>query len=313
QRRAQVLARAQELAAQVGGRIEAGATEDLVAEIANLVETPVGIRGTFDARYLELPEEILTTVMAVHQRYLPVRDEDAALLPYFVTMANGACDEALVARGNESVLRARYEDALFFWNTDLESGDLDSFVPKLDQLTFAEGLGSVGLRARRIADVATVLGQVAGLEGDEQATLARAGELTKFDLASQMVSARSSLAGFVGGEYARRTGEPEAVAVALPETEQPRTSADAVPQTLPGTLLALADRADLLVGLLATGAKATGSSDPFGLRRAALGIVRILRSLPTTFDSASAPVVNTLTLRTVLQAAADRLRAQDVA
>ena len=305
QRRAQVLARAQELAAGVGGTIDVEATADLVAEIANLVETPVGIRGTFDARYLDLPEQVLTTVMATHQRYLPVRGTDGALMPYFITMANGACDADVVARGNESVLRARYEDALFFWNTDLESGDLDSFVPKLDQLTFAEGLGSVGLRARRIADVATVLGQVAGLEGDEQATLARAGELTKFDLATQMVIEMSSLAGFVAGEYARRTGEPEAVAVALTETEQPRTSADAVPQTLPGTLLALADRADLLVGLLATGAKATGSSDPFGLRRAALGIMAILRALPAGLRPA-------LTLRTVLQATADRLRAQDV-
>lgn len=305
-RRAQVLAQARDLAAGVGGHIDAEATADLIAEIANLVETPVGIRGAFDERYLDLPEEVLTTVMATHQRYLPVRGEDGALLPYFVTMANGACDEAVVARGNESVLRARYEDALFFWNADLEGGDLDSFVPKLDQLTFADGLGSVGLRARRIADVATALAGRTAISDAERTTLRRAGELAKFDLATQMVIEMSSLAGFIAGEYARRTGEDPQVATALEEMEQPRTSADAVPQSLPGTLLALADRADLLVGLLATGAKATGSSDPFGLRRAALGIVRILRSWTDP------RLIADLTLRTVLQAAADRLREQGV-
>jgi len=306
ERREQVVARAQELAAEVGGHIDTEATADLIAEIANLVETPVGIRGGFDERYLDLPEEVLTTVMATHQRYLPVRDEAGTLLPYFVTMANGACDEAVVARGNESVLRARYEDALFFWNADLAGGDLDAFVPKLDQLTFAEGLGSVGLRARRIADVAAALGQRAAISEADLSTLQRAGQLAKFDLASQMVIEMSSLAGFIAGEYARRTGEDPQVATALEEMEQPRTSADAVPATLPGTLLALADRADLLVGLLATGAKATGSSDPFGLRRAALGVVRILRSL-TDPD-----LIANLTLRTVLQAAADRLAEQGV-
>ena len=244
--------------------------------------------------------------MATHQRYLPVRGEDGALLPYFVTMANGACDEAVVARGNESVLRARYEDALFFWNADLEGGDLDSFVPKLDQLTFADGLGSVGLRARRIAEVASARAGRTAISDAERTTMRRAGELAKVDLATQMVIEMSSLAGFIAGEYARRTGEDPQVATALEEMEQPRTSADAVPQSLPGTLLALADRADLLVGLLATGAKATGSSDPFGLRRAALGIVRILRSWTDP------RLIADLTLRTVLQAAADRLREQGV-
>ncbi|HLS14549.1 MAG TPA: glycine--tRNA ligase subunit beta, partial [Beutenbergiaceae bacterium] len=195
---------------------------------------------------------------------------------------------------------------LFFWNADLAEGDLDDFVPKLDQLTFAEGLGSVGLRARRIADVAAALGQRAAISEADRSTLRRAGELAKFDLATQMVIEMSSLAGFIAGEYARRTGEDPQVATALQEMEQPRTSADAVPATLPGTLLALADRADLLVGLLATGAKATGSSDPFGLRRAALGIVRILRSL-TDPD-----LIANLTLRSVLHAAADRLTEQGV-
>ncbi len=304
ERRRSVVSQAQELATGVGGQMDADANAGLIAEIANLVETPVGVLGNFEQRYLDLPEQILTTVMAKHQRYLPVRDAAGTLMPHFITMANGACDPEVVRGGNESVLRARYEDALFFWNADLVTESLDEFVPALEKLTFAESLGSVGLRARRIADVAGSLAQTAGLQGEQATALKRAGELTKFDLATQMVVEMSSLAGFVAWQYARIKGEDEAVATALVETEQPRTSADALPASAAGALLALADRADLLVGLLATGAKATGSSDPFGLRRAALGIMRILRSLPEAISG--------LTLRVVLEAAAGRLREQDV-
>ena len=136
----------------------------LVAEITNLVEDPHGVLGHFEERYLELPERILTTVMRKHQRYLPVY-RDGKLAPHFVTMANGLCDDDTVRAGNESVIRARYEDALFFWNADLTTAKADEFVPGLDKLTFEERLGSVGLRARRIADVAARLGARVGLTG----------------------------------------------------------------------------------------------------------------------------------------------------
>ncbi|MFD0867458.1 glycine--tRNA ligase subunit beta, partial [Tessaracoccus lubricantis] len=271
-RRAAVVEQAESLAAGVGGTIDVDGEAAVIDEITNLVEDPRGVLGSFDERYLELPEQILTTVMRKHQRYLPVQ-VDGRLAPYFVTMANGLCDDAVVRAGNESVIRARYEDALFFWNADLAAEDVAGFVPGLDQLTFEDRLGSVGMRARRIADVAGKLADRLGIDGADRETLTRAGQLAKFDLATQMVVEMSSLAGFIAREYAVRKGETQAVADALYEMEQPHTSADAVPASVPGALLALGDRFDLLAAMFALGAKPTGSSDPFGLRRAALGVV----------------------------------------
>jgi len=305
ERRAAVVAQAEALAAGVGGTVDVEADAAVVDEITNLVEDPRGVLGHFDERYLDLPARILTTVMRKHQRYLPVY-RDGALAPHFVTMANGLCDDDTVRAGNESVIRARYEDALFFWNADLTADDVESFVPGLDQLTFEDRLGSVGMRARRIADVAARLADRVGLAGDERATLERAGRLAKFDLATQMVVEMSSLAGFIAREYAVRKGETPAVADALFEMEQPHTSADPVPASTPGALLALGDRFDLLAAMFALGAKPTGSSDPFGLRRAALGVVRILR------ESAGTPL-ETLTVRAGLEDAVARLAEQGVA
>lgn len=302
QRRASVVAQAKALAASVGGEIDIEAEAPLINEITNLVEDPHGVLGHFDERYLDLPDQILTTVMRKHQRYLPVHI-DGVLAPHFVTMANGSCDDDVVRAGNESVIRARYEDALFFWNADLGAAKADEFVPGLDKLTFEERLGSVGLRARRIADVAANLAERIGLDGDERATLTRAGELAKFDLATQMVVEMSSLAGFIAREYAVRLGETQKVADALFEMEQPHTSADPVPASTPGALLALGDRLDLLAAMFALGAKPTGSSDPYGLRRAALGVVRILREC--------APL-GSLTIRDGLTAAAERLAEQGI-
>ncbi|SDL18623.1 glycine--tRNA ligase [Tessaracoccus oleiagri] len=300
-RRASVVEQAEKLATSVGGMIDVEGNAGLIDEITNLVEEPFGVLGTFDERYLELPARILVSVMAKHQRYLPVRTADGALMPYFVTMANGDCDSELVAAGNESVLRARYEDALFFWNQDLAQESVDVFVPGLDKLTFEDRLGSVGQRARRIADVADKLADIVGLE--DRTTLHRAGQLAKFDLATNLVVEMSSLAGFVAREYAERKGETHAVADALYEMEQPHTSADAVPTKPEGALLALGDRFDLLAAMFALGAKPTGSSDPFGLRRAALGVVRILREVP---DVAS------ITIRDGLEAAVARIAEQGV-
>jgi len=314
-RRDSVVNQARRLAASVGGRVDVDGDAAVIDEITNLVEQPHGILGSFDERYLELPDRILTTVMRKHQRYLPVRSsEDGAgrLLPHFVTMANGDCDDEIVRRGNESVLRARYEDALFFWNADLKAASAEAFVPGLEKLTFENRLGSVGQRARRIKDVAASLAAVldergAGLSAADAATLARAGELAKFDLATQMVVEMSSLAGFVAKEYAVRQGETPAVAAALAEMEQPHTAADAVPASVPGAVLALGDRFDLLMAMYALGAKPTGSSDPYGLRRAALGVIRILR------EGVGDGALASLTVRDGLAAAAVRLREQDVA
>ncbi|MGQ0632724.1 MAG: glycine--tRNA ligase [Sporichthyaceae bacterium] len=278
-RRARIVTGAQELAGSVGASVDVEGESALVDQITNLVETPNPLLGSFAESYLDLPSDILVTVMRKHQRYLPVRDADGNLRPYFVAVANGNCDLDLVRKGNEAVLRARYEDAAFFWRADLEVAPA-TFKGRLGSLNFADNLGSMADRADRISALAGVLGAHVDLSGDEQATLSRAGELTKFDLATAMVVELSSLAGIMAREYAVRAGESAEVATALHEMEMPRSAGAALPRSIPGALLAVADRADLLMGLFGTGAEPTGSKDPFALRRAALGLTAILRAHP---------------------------------
>ncbi|MFI0349673.1 glycine--tRNA ligase [Actinomadura sp. 9N407] len=288
-RRSQIVETAGPLAVGMGGAIDFGGERALVEEIVNLVEEPVAILGSFDSSYLELPEEILTTVMKKHQRYLPVRAAagTGGLLPYFVTVANGECDHEAVRAGNEAVLRARYEDAAFFFQQDLRSTP-EQIREGLGKLTFTEALGSMADRAGRIRSIAAELAGRLDLTAEESAVLGRAGELAKFDLASSMVIELSGLAGTMAREYARRAGEDEAVAVALYEMELPKSAGDRLPAGIAGSLLALADRLDLLAGLFAVGSVPSGSSDPFGLRRAALAVTAILRSnvrlAPLTVD-----------------------------
>jgi glycyl-tRNA synthetase len=301
-RRSQIVSAAQELAGGVGGSIDVEGESALIDQIVNLVEEPTAILGGFSADYLALPGEILTTVMRKHQRYLPVRDADGNLLPHFVAVANGSVDEDVVRAGNEGVLRARYEDAAFFWRADLETS-LEDMKSELDKLSFEERLGSMADRAARIGRIATSLASVVELDGDDLATLRRAAELVKFDLGSQMVVELTSLAGTMAREYARRAGETDAVAQALYDMELPRSAGDPVPSTTPGALLALADRFDLLAGLFGIGAKPTGSSDPFALRRAAAGVVAILREHPS---------LRAITLSVGLEAAAAEIGAQGI-
>jgi len=302
QRRKQIVDQAQQLAATVSGTVNTEAEADLVQEITNLVEQPNALLGSFDQRYLELPEQVLTTVMRKHQRYLPVRSSDGGLLPHFVAVANGTCDHDAVRSGNEAVLRARYEDAAFFWRADRQV-EPSTFRERLSQLTFENRLGSVADRADRIGAIANRLAFDADLDTTDTATVHRTAELVKFDLASQMVIELPTLAGVMAREYARHAGEPADVADALFEAELPRHTSDRLPQALPGAVLALADRFDLLMALFSLGAKPTGSSDPFGLRRGALGIVQILRAFPS---------LEAVTVEHGLRVAAERLRAQGV-
>jgi glycyl-tRNA synthetase len=302
-RRAAVVEAGHALAASVGGVIDVEGESALLDEITNLVEEPVAILGGFDERYLELPQEILTTVMRKHQRYLPVRTEDGSLLPHFVAVANGACDHDAVRAGNEAVLRARYEDASFFWRADLKVAP-DAMKAGLEQLAFEERLGSMADRARRIGALAGSLGVTVGLSEKDRVTLDRAAALAKFDLGSQMVVELTSLAGVMAREYALRAGEPEAVAQVLFDMERPRSATDSLPTSEVGALLALADRFDLMVSLFAVGAQPTGSSDPFGLRRAATGVVGILRAHRD---------LRPVTLELGLAAAADQVRGQGIA
>ena len=264
---------------EIDGRIDVLVDNDVIDEIVDLVESPVVVLGEFDARYLELPPEILLAVMRKHQRYIPVRRSSGALSPHFVTFANGPCDVGLVAAGNAAVIRARFEDALFFWNEDLQA-DPAALRTQLSRLTFENRLGSMADRAERIRRNAEAIAELVGVDGDERATVQRAAELAKFDLASKMVIEMTSLAGTMAGYYARAAGETDAVAVALEEMERPRTSDADLATTIAGAILAIADRVDLLVSLYAVGVRPTGSSDPFGLRRAALGLVATLRATP---------------------------------
>jgi glycyl-tRNA synthetase len=283
QRRAAVVEQAVRLAASVGGHLDLEAQAELVDEITDLVEDPRAILGTFDERYMALPVSVLTTVMRKHQRYLAVTDADGALLPFFVTVANGACDEDAVRGGKEAVLRARYEDAFFFFEADLKVSPAQ-FRARLDALNFEATLGSMASRADRIARLAAGLGRTARLTPQDQAVVARAGRLAKFDLATQMVVELSSLAGTMASEYARHAGEDDEVALALLEMELPRTGVGALPASTPGRVLSLADRFDLLTGMMAVGNVPTGHSDPFGVRRAAIGVVNVLRCAPELVD-----------------------------
>ncbi|MGH7869622.1 MAG: glycine--tRNA ligase subunit beta, partial [Candidatus Dormibacteraceae bacterium] len=275
ERRQEILRLADELAASVNGKVDLSGEAGVIDEIVNLVEQPTPILGHFDQRYLELPGEILTTVMKKHQRYLPLRDHSGQLLPHFLAVANGSCDHDLVRSGNEAVLRARYEDARFFWQADLKTPP-ELMKQGLIKLTFESRLGSIADRAQRIEAIANQLATPLPLTNEETRTLTRAGQLAKFDLGSNMVVELTSLAGIMAREYAIHAHESESVAQALYEMELPRQAGDRLPSTLPGAILALADRFDLLTGLFAINAAPTGSSDPFGLRRAALGVTSIL-------------------------------------
>ncbi len=254
------------------GRIDVLGEAALIDQITHLVEAPSPLLGTFDESYLTLPDPVLTTVMRKHQRYLPVRDADGALLPMFVTVANGPVDVELVRTGNEAVLRARYEDAAFFYRADRSVSPADMRA-RLSRLTFTDKLGSMADRAGRIAALAASL-------GFPSATLDRAGELVKFDLGSQLVTEMTSLAGVMARDYALHAGESRAVAQALYEAELPRHTGDDLPASLPGALLSLADRLDLVAGLAATVGLPTGSSDPFAVRRAVLGLIAVHRAHP---------------------------------
>ncbi len=258
------------------GRVDVAGEAALIDQITDLVEQPLPLLGTFDEGYLTLPDAVLTTVMRKHQRYLPVRDEDGKLLPMFVTVANGPVDVELVRTGNEAVLRARYEDARFFYRADLDT-PLADMKARLTRLTFTDKLGSMADRAGRIGTLALALGERLGLSSP---VLTRAAELIKFDLGSQLVTEMTSLAGVMARDYALHAGESRAVAEAVFEAELPRNTGDSLPRTVPGALLSLADRLDLVAGLAATVGLPTGSSDPFAVRRAVLGLLAVHRSTP---------------------------------
>jgi len=279
-RRAEILRQAQAAAAEVGGVIRDDPA--LLEEVGHLVEVPTALLGSFEARYLALPQEVLIAVMKKHQRYFPVFDPQGKIMPYFVTIRNGGREHLDVVRlGNEDVIRARYADAEYFFNQDLRS-PLETYREGLAKLTFQVDLGSMLDKSTRLEALAPWVGEKLGLAGDEVRLLTRAARLAKADLATQMVVEMTSLQGIMGREYAQYSGEAPAVVQAIFEHYLPRSAGDDVPESRIGVALALADRADTLTGLFAVGMEPTGSTDPYGLRRAAAGIVQILleRELP---------------------------------
>jgi glycyl-tRNA synthetase len=275
ERRSLIEAAVDRLAADVGGR--ALYLPGLLEEVNSLVEYPTPLLGTFDTSHLVLPRDVLVTVMRKHQRYFPVaKAEGKDLLPYFIAVRNGGQDHLdTVRQGNEHVIRARFADAEFFFKRD-SGRPLESFLPKLDTLTFEAQLGSMLDKSKRLESLVSLIGQMLALDENEAAVATRAAALSKADLATSMVVEMTSLQGIMGREYALLNGEPAAVAEAIYEHYLPRSRGDVLPRTQPGLALGLADRLDSLMGLFAIGLAPTGSADPYGLRRAALGIVQVL-------------------------------------
>jgi len=258
-------------AEQVGGRIVDG--ESLYDEVAALVEWPVPIVGAFDEEYLDLPREVVVSTLTGHQRYFPVADDAGKLLPHFVTVANlESKDPEQVIEGNERVIRPRLADAAFFWNSDRKTS-LDARQEALRDVVYQAGLGSLFDKSQRTARLASWLAQELDHDG---AIVERAAALAKCDLLTGMVGEFPDLQGTMGRYYAISDGEPVAVADAIAEQYQPRFAGDALPSSPAGQILAVADKLDTLAGVFSIGKKPSGNRDPFGLRRAALGIVRIL-------------------------------------
>jgi glycyl-tRNA synthetase len=282
ERREQVRTQVAALAASVGGRIPDDPA--LLDEVTNMVERPTALLGRFDEDYLALPADVLVTAMKKHQLYFPVirRTEETKegvageLLPYFVAVRNGD-DYSLdvVREGNEDVLRARFADAKFFYENDIRK-PLESSLPRLDTLTFQEQLGSMLDKSKRLEKLVLAVSRALGLDDHDLAIAGRAAHLCKADLVTQLVIEFTSLQGLMGREYARLSGEDEAVATAIFEHYLPRSADDVLPETRPGLALGLANRLDSLVGLFAVGLAPTGSADPYGLRRGALGVVQNL-------------------------------------
>jgi glycyl-tRNA synthetase beta chain len=275
ERRSRIREQGDALAAKIEGAILW--KEGLLDEVQGLCEQPVPLLGSMDKGFLELPREVLLTSMENHQKSFGVQGADGALLPYFLAVLNmRPPDEALVRDGWERVLRARLEDARFFWKTDMAS-NFDTWLTALDTVIFLGPLGSMGEKARRLE---TLCGRLARkiAPGNAQLTqnAERAGKLCKADLVSGMVGEFDTLQGVMGGIYARKMGETEAVAVAIAEHYLPAGPDSALPETDAGALLAVADKADTLVGCFGLGLIPTGAADPNALRRCALGISRIV-------------------------------------
>ena len=276
-RRAMICEQITETAKACGGTAEI--TPDLLEEVLYLVEYPTALSGSFEEKYLALPAEAVITPMRDHQRYFPVKAADGSLLPAFITVRNGGKAHLdVVAHGNERVLRARLADAQFFFDEDRKKS-LAEHREKLKTVVFQRGLGSMYEKTERLMALTTAIVEEMAAGDADDAALAdarRAAELSKADLVTGMVTEFTELQGIMGREYALLDGESPAVARAIDEQYMPRFAGDELPQTLLGVALSVADKIDNIVGTFSQGRIPTGSQDPFGLRRQALGLVLML-------------------------------------
>jgi glycyl-tRNA synthetase beta chain len=259
------------LGEKLGGK--AVINQGLLDEVTGLVEWPVALSGEYDRRFLELPAEALISSMEEHQKYFAVRDEDNTLLPYFITICNiESKDPAQVIAGNERVILPRLSDAAFFWETDRKR-PLADLQQQLKTIVFQNKLGTVYDKSQRVADLAA---KIANQIGGDAELAQRAAILAKCDLVTEMVGEFPDLQGIMGRYYARLDGEHDDVCEALDEQYLPRFAGDKLPRTKTGQALSLAEKLDTLVGLFGIGQPPTGVKDPFALRRAALGVLRII-------------------------------------
>ena len=312
ERRERIREQVESAAARLGGR--AVFDDALLDEVTALVEWPVPVEGRFDDEFLELPREVLISTLQEHQRYFPVEDAAGKLSPWFITISNiDSRDPSRVREGNERVVRPRLSDAAFFQRQDRRA-PLRSWREGLDRVTFQAKLGSIGDKVRRISNLAS---QIAPLVGGQATLAAQAAELCKCDLLSAMVGEFPELQGITGANYAAADGESAEVASAIREHYLPRGAGDELPSTPSGIAVALADKLDTLAGIFGIGQKPSGTKDPFALRRAAIGVLRILLERRLDLDLADLvgkavalqPISTPDTQSDVLGFMMDRLRA----
>lgn len=264
----------QKLAQDAGGTVDEDA--ELLEEVMHIVEYPTALIGEVADKYMHLPEAVITTPMKEHQRYFPVRAQSGKLLPHFITVRNGgthALDK--VKAGNEKVLKARLEDAAFYYRED-QKQPLSELVGKLEKIVYHDKLGTVRQRVERVRSLAREISVQLGLGDKEKSWIDRTAMLAKADLVTLMVYDFPELQGIMGADYAAISGEPQEVSTGILEHYQPRFAGDALPASLTGQVVSIADKLDAIVGSFGIGIQPTGSQDPYALRRQAQGIVGIL-------------------------------------
>lgn len=309
-RKAMIREQIEEVAKKQNGTAEI--TEDLLEEVLYLVEYPTALCGKFEDKYLKLPAEAVITPMRDHQRYFPVKAADGSLMPLFITVRNGGSEHLeIVQHGNERVLRARLDDAQFFFDEDRKKS-LEEHREKLKTVVFQQGLGTMYEKSERLMELATFIADELGADEKTHKHARRAAELCKADLVTGMVQEFTELQGIMGREYAKLDGECEKVAIAIDEHYMPRFAGDNQPQSEAGRIVSVADKIDTIVGTFSRGKIPTGSQDPFALRRQALGLVHMMIEAKYTL-SLSKVVAKAMDLYQITDEAARTKMQQDVA